>query len=133
MQLKLKEDPKEWRKFTLSACTAAGLFAGLAFWRQGTFQTWGLSFLAMMALVAAASLIRPSRFRGFYRLGMTIGHGIGRVMGALMLTIFFFAILTPMALLLRMLGKDLLQIKRPQSAATYWQKAKTSNHFDRQF
>jgi polyferredoxin len=86
-----------------------------------------------MALVASASLIRPSWFRGFYRLGMTIGHWIGRVMGAVILAIFFFAILTPMGLLLRLLGKDLLQIKRPDSASTYWQKAKTSNNFDRQF
>jgi hypothetical protein len=133
MQLKLKENPNEWRKFTLSACSAASLFAGLLFWRQGAFKTWGYGFIAAMVLAAVASVVRPSWFRGFYRFGMTAGHLVGRVMGSVMLTLFFFLALTPMGLLLRVLGKDLLQIKPPESAATYWQKAKTSKNFERQF
>jgi hypothetical protein len=133
MQLKLKENPNEWRKFTISACAAASLFAGLLFRSQGALKPWWFAFLGAMAALAVASLLRPAWFRGFYRVGMTFGHHVGRVMGTVMLTLFFFLVVVPMGLLLRAMGKDLLQIKRPKPTDSYWQPAKTSNHFDRQF
>jgi hypothetical protein len=46
------------------------------------------------------------------------------IVGRVMLTAFFLGIITPVGLVLRMLGKDPLRLKRPQHAVTYWHKAK---------
>ena len=64
---------------------------------------------------------------------MRFSFQIGQVMGKVLLTVFFFALVTPMGLLLRLLGKDLLRLKRKPDQATYWQKAKGSREFDRMF
>ncbi len=54
-------------------------------------------------------------------------------MGKVLLSLFFFIVVTPMGLLLRLLGKDLLQLKRTAETKTYWQKAKNNRDFDRMF
>src|SRR5256885_17217061 len=99
-----------------------------------------LSFMLLRRLfpvvvgIAAFTLIvcalRPRLFRGFYRAGMTISFYIGQVMGRILLTVFFILVVTPLGLLLRLAGKDLLQLKRPPGAGSYWRPAKTSNQVD---
>jgi len=127
MQLKLKDNPKEWLKFT----AVIGLLVSiLAFILYGPVFPTVLA-IAVFALIACA--VRPRWFRGFYRGGMTVSFHIGQVMGKILLTILFLLVVTPMGLLLRLLGKDLLQLKRPPSASSYWRAAKTSNQFDRMF
>ena len=127
MQLKLKENPKEWLKFT---AVMALLVSVLAFfiYRSAFPVALGIS---LMAVVICA--IRPRWFRGFYRGGMSVSFHIGQVMGRILLTIFFLIVVTPMGWLLRLFGTDLLQLKRPAGANTYWRQAKTSNEFDRMF
>ena len=127
MQLKLKENPKEWLKFTAVMALLVSVLSFMAY--PPTFP-FALA-VAVLALVVCA--LRPRWFRGFYRAGMTVSFHIGQVMGRILLTLLFLLVVTPMGLLLRLLGKDLLQLKRPSSASTYWRPAKTSNQFDRMF
>jgi hypothetical protein len=54
-------------------------------------------------------------------------------MGAVMLTLFFLLLLTPLGLILRITGKDPLQLKRPRSARTYWHPSRAGSAFDRLF
>jgi hypothetical protein len=49
------------------------------------------------------------------------------------LFIFFIFVLSPVGIVMRLLGKDPLQISSPKSAATYWRKSKDSSPLDRQF
>ena len=127
MQLKLKENPREWLKFT---AVMAVMVSALSFllYRPALPLALGASLVAV--LVCAA---RPRWFRGFYRAGMTVSFHIGQVIGRIMLTLLFLLVVTPMGLLLRLFGKDLLQLKRPAGASTYWRQAKTANQFDRMF
>jgi hypothetical protein len=87
--------------------------------------------IAVLALIVCA--VRPGWFRGFYRGGMTVSFHIGQVIGRILLTVFFLIVVTPLGLLLRLSGKDLLQLKRPTGANSYWRAAKTGNQFDRMF
>jgi multisubunit Na+/H+ antiporter MnhG subunit len=63
------------------------------------------------------------------RLGLAISQFIGR----LLLLFFFFFILTPVGLILRLAGKDALQLRPPREATTYWQPAKAYGPLDRLF
>ena len=49
---------------------------------------------------------------------------ITAIIGRVLLTTLFIVILTPVGLVLRMLGRDPLRLRRPQSANTYWHKSK---------
>lgn len=133
MKLKLKEDPREWRKFAL----AGGVFMGVVLWlmwRRHTDLRGGLSVACWFCVAAlVAGMIWPRLIRPVYRAVMTGSFYVGQGMGKVMLAVFFLFILTPMALLLRASGKDLLKLRRDPSAKTYWQPAKSNEEFDRQF
>ena len=133
MKLKLQEKPGEWLKFTV-VLAAAGALAGFLLLRRrvvapNVFYGW----LGALALMVGVCVLRPRWFRGFYRAGMTVSFRIGQGMERVWLTIFFLVVLTPLGLLLRLLGKDLLQLKRKPGADTYWHPAKTNDRFDRLF
>src|SRR3954469_23570790 len=132
MRLNLKENPREWRKFTL-VWTIALTLAVLTLRKRAYLSTTGIYIAAaIVALFCISGLLAPRSMRIPYRGVMTISFYIGQVMGRILLTIFFLLILTPLALLLRLMGKDLLRIKKTP-ADTFWQKAPDPAAHDRMF
>ncbi|MBI3415887.1 MAG: hypothetical protein HY043_11345 [Verrucomicrobia bacterium] len=133
MKLKLKEDPREWRKFALAAAAgSAGVLALL--WKRHAVDTGNIRILAgAVALTVLIGLIWPRVVRPVYRAAMTGSFYGGQIVGRVLLSVLFLLVLTPLALLLRVLGKDLLRLKRDPRAQTYWREAKWSDDFDRQF
>ena len=134
MKLKLKEEPKEWLKFTAVMAVAASVVAVLLHRRKliGAETLAVIAIAIAIALAVCACGIRPRWFRGFYRVGTTASFRVGQALGWLWLTLFFLLVLTPLGLLLRAFGKDLLAMKR-RKADTYWRAAQPPGGFDRQF
>ena len=133
MKLTLKEEPKEWVKFAAVMATLTGLVAWML-QRRGVFGQGMLSgILGVLVLAVLFGALRPRWLREFYRRGMTVSWHVGQVLGRVWLTVFFLLVLTPLGLLLRGFGKDLLQLKRPRNASSYWRTAKPFSPFDRQF
>jgi hypothetical protein len=132
MKLKLKETPREWVKFTAVMAVFPAVFAYLLF-RRGHFGPKGL-LIAWGALLLALGLccLRPRVCRSFYRVGMTVSFYVGQIVGSILLLLLFLFVLTPLSLILRLLGKDLLEMKR-RSAGTYWQTARPWGPLDRMF
>jgi hypothetical protein len=64
---------------------------------------------------------------------MRVGFVISQWLGRVALTLFFIFVLTPVGLILRLAGKDPLQLKRPENADTYWQPSKDTSPLDRLF
>jgi hypothetical protein len=132
MKLRLQEKPVEWIKFTAVMGLSFTLLAGLLLARGWIGRPTFLGVIGTLAGVVLISLARPRWFRGFYRAGMTVSWHVGQVMGRVLLTVFFLVIVTPMGLMLRLFGKDLLGRRRP-NATTYWHTAKPPGPFERQF
>jgi hypothetical protein len=130
---KLKENPKEWWKFTAVMALALAVVAAMLQRRKIISREMLFGVIGLLALALLGCALRPKWFRGFYRAGMTISFHAGQVIGGVLLTIFFLAVLTPIGLGLRLLGKDLLRLKRRPGARSYWLSARTTNRFDRQF
>ncbi|MSU19955.1 MAG: hypothetical protein EXS30_01000 [Pedosphaera sp.] len=132
MKPKLKENPREWQKFT--AVVGAAIFlAGFVLQKRGVLPGRPLAVLVVTAIPVVVCLIRPMWFRGFYRAGTTAGFHVGQVVGKILLIVLFLVVLTPMGWLLRFAGKDLLNRKRKPDARSYWRPSKNASHFDRQF
>jgi hypothetical protein len=130
--LRLKENPREWQKFVTVMGTAANLIVWMLWWRGRLPLAVPVAVAALALAVLIVALICPRWFRGFYRGGMTVSFHIGQVVGKVLLTVFFFLVVTPLGLLLRLMGKDLLQLKR-SPAKTWWQSAGNNRDFDRMF
>jgi len=53
MRLKLKEEPREWLKFTAVIALAAGIIGVLLYWRRAISQEVLTGWIGLLALVLA--------------------------------------------------------------------------------
>lgn len=133
MKLNFKEDPKEWRKSALLTALGLAIISSLLRWRKHWPANDWLAFLGLLAVVALGAVLQPRWFRGWYRLSLRLGFYSSQFIGRGVLLLFFIFILTPLGWLLRWLGKDPLQLKRPPPAASCWHPAKDCSPLDRLF
>jgi len=133
MRLNLKGDPKEWRKQALLTALGLAIISSMLLWRH--HLTWNLARWIYAALFCAAvcSCVAPQLFRGYYRLAMRLGFYFSLLLGRVVLTVFFFLVITPLGIILRLSGKDSLQLKRPEKADTCWHQGKEFSPLDKLF
>ncbi len=89
------------------------------------FLLWRGRPAAMITLPAALVFLAPAYFHpralGLIEHGwLAFGERMSRVMTFVLLTLTYFLIMTPMGLFLRLIRKDLLDLKLDKSAKTYW-------------
>ncbi len=133
MKLRLKEDPKEWRKSALLTVLGLALVSSVLCWR-GVFavRTWGGIELVLGA-IAGLAWAQPGWFRGYYQVSARLGFWSSQFVARVVLVVVFVVLVTPLALLFRLMGKDALHLKRTRNASTYWQPMKDSSPLDRLF
>lgn len=98
----------------------AAVFALIALWpllHQGDVRVWALVVAAAFALIA---VVRPTLLATPNRLWMKLGLLLGKIVSPIALGILFYAVLTPLGVLMRLTGKDPLRLKRDAAAASYW-------------
>jgi hypothetical protein len=133
MKLKLKEDPKEWRKAAMLSALGMAVLSSVLCWRHVLPLAGWTAALVVLTSMAAGAWRWPHQFRGYYRVSSRLGFCISQFIGHVVLAILFLLVLTPLGLALRLAGKDLLRLKRPRNAVTYWVATKESGPLDRLF
>jgi Saxitoxin biosynthesis operon protein SxtJ len=116
----MKTAPKthrELRLFGLVMAAPIALFSGIAFWKGSPAAPY---LAGIMAFFLVSAAIAPGILRPVEIYWMKFAHYMSIVSTFVILSIVFFAILTPMNLFLRLLGKDLLRLKRAPERASYW-------------
>ena len=131
--LRLKEKPIEWIKFTAVMGLFVNIILGLLWWHEAMPVAVPVAAAVLAVLLVITAMLRPYRFRSFYRGGMTVSYHIGQTFGKVLLIVFFFLFVTPMGLVLRLFGKDLLRLKHHPDEETFWHPSKSSREFDRMF
>ncbi len=133
MKLKLKEEPKEWRKAAWMSALGVAMLSSLLRWRRVLpVAAWEL-VLCLLAALAVAAALRPGWFRGYYRFSTKVGFGLSQMAGRAVLALVFFIVVTPLGLVMRMLGKDPLHLRRPARAESYWSEVRRKSSLDRLF
>ncbi|MFM1941740.1 MAG: Saxitoxin biosynthesis operon protein SxtJ [Verrucomicrobiota bacterium] len=136
MRLRLKEDPREWRKFAWALSGALAVLAGVVVWRRHGFTQPSAVLLAFSLAVMLIGSLFPRLFRPVYRVAMRFSHAMGQVMGRVMLTVMFLLFITPLAWLLRLSGKRLLAAggwRRDSGQTGYWVPARKAGPLERLF
>jgi Saxitoxin biosynthesis operon protein SxtJ len=133
MKLKLKEEPKEWRKAAWMSALGLALLSSLLRWRRVLPMAAWVLVLCVLAALAVGAGIRPRSFRGYYRFSAKLGFALSQMAGLAVLALFFFIIITPLGLVLRLLGKDPLRLRRPPGAESYWSEVRGKSSLDRLF
>lgn len=129
-----KPDAAELQSFAKSMVIGFGIIGLIFAWKhQGftneTFVLWGVG-----VALAVAALI-PGLGRAAYLLVYIPTGILGFVISNIILTGLFFLIFTPIGLILRATGKDLLRLKDPQNASSWTLRTgtRTRESFYRQF
>jgi len=129
----LKTGPSELRKFGL---LVGGVFAvlGLVFLlRHKAHYPW---FLVPGIVLILFGAIIPRALKHVYIAWMSLAIVLGFVVSNVLLTVFFFLVITPVGLLARLFGKDFLSLKLNRQASSYWIARTTTRgkaDYERQF
>jgi hypothetical protein len=89
------------------------------------------------AVLIALGAVWPRALKYPYIAWMTIAFALGFVMSHVILTLFFFLLVTPIGLVARLFGKDFLNRKLDPTVTTYWvpreAKVKTPASYEQQY
>jgi Saxitoxin biosynthesis operon protein SxtJ len=97
---------------------AVFLVIALAPWVLGhEIRLWSIGVSVAFAI---ASLAMPQILAPLNRIWTRFGLLLHHVVSPLVLGIMFFVVITPMGLLMRLLGKDPLRLRLDAKAPTYW-------------
>jgi len=77
------------------------------------------SFL-LASYSCCSGIVGPARLSALNRLWLRMGATIAKATSPIILVLLFFAVVTPIALVMRILGKRPLSLTPNRTAATYW-------------
>ena len=99
----------------------AVVFALVALWpltgENGAVRLWSA---AVAIAFLAIAFLRPGLLAPLNRLWTRFGLLLHRIVNPIVMGFLFYLTVTPMALIMRALGKDLLRLKRDPEAKSYW-------------
>ena len=83
------------------------------------FHPW---LLALAALTGAVTLTRAHWLAPLNRAWMKLGELLGRVVSPIVLGVIFFAVFTPVGIVMRLAGRDAMKRRWEPAAKSYWVK-----------
>jgi len=110
-------DTKGIRKFGFIALIFFGCLFFIGLWAEKVFATYVFGALSFLGL---GLVVLPERLRPVYGGWMKVAHLIGRMVNTLILTIAYYAVITPSALIKRVLGGAPIRTRPDKSASSYW-------------
>ncbi|MFN2646293.1 MAG: SxtJ family membrane protein [Burkholderiales bacterium] len=78
--------------------------------------------IALGALFALVTVTRAELLAPLKRAWMAFGELLNRIVSPIVMAVIFFAVFTPVALLMRAMGRDALCRRYAPAAPTYWKR-----------
>jgi len=133
--IEIRKDNKSVRSFSIALAVVLSGFGALSFYKghpETATWLWSIAGGVLLLGLPVPKLIMP-----VYIGWMHVAHAIGWFNTRLLLTLLFYLILTPTALVMRVLVKDPLDRKLDRNADTYWKPHKKREDpaasYERQF
>jgi len=132
--LAIKSEKKHLREFGLTIGIILCLLGGIGLWRGKEIYPY---FFAVGAAFIVSGIFIPFILKPLQKVWMGFSIVLGFFMSRIILTVLFYLVLTPMGLLMRLLGKDLLDQKIDKNKASYWhardEKRKDAKSYENQY
>ncbi|WP_158995415.1 SxtJ family membrane protein [Mucilaginibacter sp. L196] len=124
---------KQNRKFGYTVAIALLVLAAFRIFIRHK-QGWWVAF-AIAIVLLLFSLLKPVLLNPLRLVWDKIGHVLSIINTYVLLTVFYFFILSPLGMIMRLFGKDILKIKWLKNKDTYWEDAslKEVNNMENQF
>ena len=128
----IKSEKSDLRKFGIIVGTVLLIIAGFFFWKEKeSFQL----FLIIGTVLFLAGIAIPFTLKPIYWVWMTFATILGWFMTRVILCLLFYAVITPIGLIARSIGKQFLNLKMDHSKQSYWnmKTVETSKNYEKQF
>ncbi len=128
---------KDIKTFGIGLAVILTVISGILFYKHGAAKTGYLYFLGVAATLLILSLAATERLRPVYNGWMKVAGALGWFNTRLLLCIIYYLVFTPTALICRLLGMDLLDIKIAPQADSCWKvkdsKPRNKQDYEKQF
>lgn len=97
------------------------IFAGLGVYSfyKGWTQSTGAAWLVASLIMGLVTLFAPRILVPFNKAWFLLGQLLGKIVSPIVLGIVFFGLLTPVAVITRLFGRDVLRLKR-HAVSSFW-------------
>jgi hypothetical protein len=108
-------------------------FWGTASWWNAGINWKAAAFWSLAFLIPAAGIFRSEVLRIVYVLAASITFPIGMVISSAVLMVIYYAVITPIGVVMRLSGYDPMKRNFDRSARTYWSSRKPEVETERYF
>jgi hypothetical protein len=105
------------RKFGIIAFVFFGCLCVLGLWRQKSVAVYVFAVLSLLGIVF---VLLPSQMKPVYDVWLRIAHFMGRTVTMFILTVAYYLVITPSALIKRVFGGRPLPMRPDKELASYW-------------
>jgi hypothetical protein len=109
--------PRELRQFGLMIGGALLLIGALLLWRHRPAWPW---LITPGVILFVLGLVAPLSLQKIYTVWMTLAFALGLIVSTILLTLFFFLVVTPIASAAKLFGKDFLSLRMDPFTKSYW-------------
>tara|TARA_B110001452_G_scaffold237598_1_gene217534 strand:- start:153 stop:533 length:381 start_codon:yes stop_codon:yes gene_type:complete len=110
------------------------VFLAIGLWPLITNENPRIIFLIFSLVFFILGLINSKILTPLNKLWVKFGELLGKIIAPIVMAIIYFAVLTPLSLLIRAFGKDLLKVKFSNKVNSYWiKREKDLGTMDKQF
>ena len=110
-------EKREIRRFGIIALFLFGALSALGFWMQKVFPSFFFGFLSLMGL---GFILFPAALRPVYSGWLRVTHFVGKIITTVILTLAYYFVITPSALIKRLFGGTPIPMKFDKKAESYW-------------
>ena len=109
------------------------VFLGIGLWPLKNNNDPNYILLALSSIFLILGIINSKLLNPLNKVWVKFGEILGMIIAPIVMGLVYFIILTPISLLVRLSGKDLLKLKKDKSS-TYWiKREKNIGNMDKQF
>jgi hypothetical protein len=124
---------KDLNGFRLASVIATAAIAVLLYALKGVDIRWCAGIVAFGAFVWLSGLVSLTLTRYVYLVLMVVTLPIGFVVSLVLMSAFYFGLLTPLGLIFRVIGRDALRRKFDPKAPSYWVPYQQTKKVERYF
>ena len=100
------------------------VFLGLGLWPLTNDNNPNINLIVISTIFLILGLLNSKLLSPLNSFWIKFGELLGKIIAPVVMAIIYFLILTPISLMVRLFGKDLLGVKFSKQLKTYWIKRK---------
>jgi hypothetical protein len=132
IDLNLNPTKKELRIFGLASLVFLAIIGWIVWRKTGSAAAAG-GVASVGALVAILGFTVPRAIRPVFIALMVINYPIGWVVTHIVMAVIFYLVVTPLAVIMKLSGRDPMERRFEPTAKTYWKPRPTETESSRYF